>query len=417
MSKLHINGGNRLCGEVGVQGAKNGALPILAATILCAGECIIHNCPRLSDVEASVRILEHLGCRCVREGDTLTVDTRDMSRCDIPDELMREMRSSIVWLGAIAGRTGRVRLSSPGGCELGPRPIDLHISALRALSLEIDEEHGFIDCRAKKRLHGNVIHLAFPSVGATENAMLAAATACGRTVLRNAAREPEIVDLACFLNSAGARISGAGTDTVIIDGVCFLHGTEYTVIPDRIVAVTYMSAAAMTGGEIVLNRIVTEHIASVFSVFREMGCKLDLYGDSLRLRTDGRLKRFFNVRTLVYPGFPTDAGPLLVAAASVADGTSMFVENIFENRYKYIGEMRRLGAKIKLADRVAVIDGVSCLSGARVRATDLRGGAALVLAALAAGGESEIDDIFHIDRGYEDIEENLRRLGADIKRK
>ncbi len=417
MSKLFISGGNRLRGELKVHGAKNGALPILAATILCAGECIIHNCPYLSDVDASVRILEHLGCSCLRDGNTLVVNTKYMSRYDIPDELMREMRSSIVWLGAIAGRMGRAKLSSPGGCELGPRPIDLHISALKALGLEIDEDHGFIDCRTRKHLRGNIIHLSFPSVGATENIMLAAVTAQGRTVIHNAAREPEIVDLAVFLNSAGSKVLGAGTDTITIDGVVALHGAEHSVVPDRIVATTYMSAAAITGGEIVLKNIVSEHLTSVFSVFREMGCELDIYSDTLCLRAPGTLKRFLSVRTLVYPGFPTDAGPLLVAAASVADGSSMFVENIFENRFKYIGEMRRLGAKIKVADRVAVIDGVKKLSGAKVRSTDLRGGAALVVAGLVADGTTEIDDIFHIDRGYEDIEENLCLLGAKVKRK
>lgn len=417
MSKLFINGGKRLCGELCVHGAKNGALPILAATILCAGECVIHNCPYLSDVDASVRILEHLGCTCVREGSTLIVNTKHMSRYDIPDELMREMRSSIVWLGAIAGRMGRAKLSSPGGCELGPRPIDLHISSLKSLSLDINEDHGFIDCSARKRLHGNIIHLSFPSVGATENIMLAAVTAQGKTVIHNAAREPEIADLAKFLNSAGGRVLGAGTDTIVIDGVVSLHGTEHTVVSDRIVAATYMSAAAVTGGELVLKNIVSEHLTSVFSIFKEMGCELDIYSSTLRLRAPSRLKRFLNIRTLVYPGFPTDAGPLLVAAAAVADGTSMFVENIFENRFKYIGEMRRLGAKIKVADRVAVIDGVNVLSGAKVKSTDLRGGAALVIAGLVASGMTEVDDIFHIDRGYEDIEQNLCLLGAEVKRK
>ena len=417
MSKLLINGGKRLCGELSVHGAKNGALPILAATILCAGECVIHNCPYLSDVDASVRILEHLGCTCDREGSTLIVNTKNMSRYDIPDELMREMRSSIVWLGAIAGRMGRAKLSSPGGCELGPRPIDLHISSLKALSLDINEDHGFIDCSARKRLRGNIIHLSFPSVGATENIMLAAVTAQGKTVIHNAAREPEIADLAKFLNSAGAKVLGAGTDTIVIDGVVSLHDTEHTVMSDRIVAATYMSAAAVTSGELVLKNIVSEHLTSVFSVFKEMGCRLDIYANSLHLRAPSKLKNFLCIRTLVYPGFPTDAGPLLVAAAAVADGTSMFVENIFENRFKYIGEMRRLGAKIKVADRVAVIDGVNSLSGAKVKSTDLRGGAALVIAGLAANGITEVDDIFHIDRGYEDIEQNLCLLGAEIKRK
>ncbi len=417
MSKLYINGGKRLFGELRVHGAKNSVLPILAATILCAGECVIHNCPRLSDVDASVAILEHLGCSCYRDGETLVVNTKDMSRFDIPDELMREMRSSIVWLGAISGRMGRARLSSPGGCELGPRPIDLHISALKRLGLNIDESRGLLDCRVNKKLCGNEIHLDFPSVGATENIMLAAVTAQGRTVIHNAAREPEIVDLQDFLKSAGARICGAGTDTIVIDGVSCLHGTVYSVMPDRIVAATYLTAGAITNGEVHIKNIKPKHLTSILSVFREMGCSVKTRDDEVFLCANGRLKRFLNLRTLVYPGFPTDAGPLLVAAAALADGTSMFVENIFENRYKYIDELKRLGANIKVAGRVAVIDGVGEFFGAKVRSTDLRGGAALVLAGLAASGVTEIEKVCYIDRGYEDIEENLRLLGADIKRK
>ncbi|MBR3594492.1 MAG: UDP-N-acetylglucosamine 1-carboxyvinyltransferase [Clostridia bacterium] len=417
MSKLYINGGSRLSGELIVHGAKNSVLPILAATILCKGECVIHNCPNLSDVDSSVRILEHLGCSCRREGSTIVINSDGLSRFDIPDELMQEMRSSIVWLGAIAGRLGRARLSSPGGCELGPRPIDLHLSALGRLGMQIIDNHGYIDCVAKGRLRGNDIHLAFPSVGATENIMLAAVYAQGKTVISNAAKEPEIVDLQNFLNRAGARICGAGNDKIIIEGVRSLHGAEHTVIPDRIVTATYMSAASVTGGEVLLKGVLSEQLLSVISVFGEMGCDVSYSHNEIKLSAPHRLSRFSGVQSLVYPGFPTDAGPLIVAAATVAQGSSMFIENIFENRYKYIGELRRLGAKIKTADRVAVIDGVDRLSGARVNSTDLRGGAALIIAGLAAHGKTEIDKIFHIDRGYENIEENLRQLGADIKRK
>ncbi len=417
MSKLYINGGKRLAGELKVHGAKNSVLPILAATILCGDECVIHNCPHLSDVDSSVRILEHLGCSCHREGDTIIINTADISRFDIPDDLMQEMRSSIVWLGAIAGRLGRAKMSSPGGCELGPRPIDLHLEALRQLGLKINENHGYIDCRADKRLKGANINLAFPSVGATENIILAAVFAQGRTVIHNAAKEPEIVDLQNFLNRAGARVSGAGSDIVVIDGVAELKSVEHTVIPDRIVAATYMAAAAVTGGEVMLKRVMPAHLTSVFSAFSEVGCDIHFSNNEVKLISPRKLNRFLHIQTLVYPGFPTDAGPLLVSMATVANGSSMFVENIFENRYKYIGELQRLGAKIKTANRVAVIDGVDELSGARVSSTDLRGGAALVIAALAAKGMTEIDKIFHIDRGYEDIEENLRLLGADIKRK
>lgn len=417
MSKFYINGGKRLCGELSVHGAKNSVLPILAATLLCGGECVIHNCPNLSDVASSLKILEHLGCDCRREGGSLIVNTQSLVRYDIPDDLMQEMRSSIVWLGAIAGRLGRARLSSPGGCELGPRPIDLHIDSLRKLGLNISEDHGYIDCYAHKFLKGTEIELAFPSVGATENIMLAAALARGKTVIHNAAREPEIIDLQDFLNKAGAKIFGAGNDTLVIEGVAALHGAEHSIIPDRIVTATYMSAAAITGGEVILKKIAPQHLRAVFSVFREMGCNVEVNQNELRLVAPKKLERFLSVQSMVYPGFPTDAGPLLIAASTLAKGSSMFVENIFESRYKYIGELRRLGAKIKTVNRVAVIDGVEKLLSAKVNSTDLRGGAALVIAGLAAGGITEVGEIHHIDRGYEDLEENLRLLGADIKRK
>ncbi len=417
MSKLYINGGKRLSGKVSVQGAKNSALPILAATVLCRGKNVIHNCPLLSDITASVRILEHLGCTCTREGSTLIVDSTNIGCYDIPDCLMREMRSSIVLLGAIAARMGRAKLCSPGGCELGPRPIDLHISSLKKLGLLINEDRGYLDCESKGRLNGAEIHLAFPSVGATENIMLAAATAKGRTVIHNAAREPEICDLQDFINKAGGQIFGAGTGNIVIDGVEGLKGTEHSVIPDRIVATTYMAAAAVTEGKILLEKVDPLHMTSVLSYFEEMGCALDVKSESILLTAPKRLNRFLKIQTMVYPGFPTDAGPILVAMAALADGSSMFVENIFENRYNYVSEMQRLGARIKIADRVAVIDGVESLSGACVDSTDLRGGAALAVSGLAARECTVIDKIFHIDRGYENIENVLCTLGADVIRK
>lgn len=416
MSKLYIKGKKRLSGEITVQGAKNSALPILAATVLCKGQSVIHNCPDLSDVNASIRILEHLGCVCKREDNTLIVNSENINCYDIPDALMREMRSSIVLLGAISARMGRAKLCSPGGCELGPRPIDLHIASLRKLGLHISEDHGYLECVSDGRMCGTHIHLAFPSVGATENIILASATAKGCTVIHNAAREPEIVDLQDFLNKAGGKIKGAGTDRIIINGVDSLNGTEHTVIPDRIVVATYLAAAAVTQGEILLKNINSEHLMSMISCFNEMGCSLKVYKDKIHIIAPQKLARFLKLQTMVYPGFPTDAGPIFVSMASVAEGTSMFVENIFENRYNYINEMQRLGAKIKIADRVAVIEGVNSLSGANVDCTDLRGGAALVLAGLAADGETVVDKIFHIDRGYEKIENVLHSLGADIKR-
>lgn len=416
MSKLCINGGRRLCGELTVQGAKNSVLPLLAAAVLCDGESVIHNCPDLSDVSATVQILRHLGCSCKREDNTLIVNAKNLNRYDIPDILMREMRSSIVLLGALVGRTGKAVLSSPGGCEIGPRPIDLHISALKQMGISIEENHGFLDCSCPRGLFGANIHLSFPSVGATENIILAATKALGKTVIHNAAREPEIIDLQNFINESGGCVSGAGSDKIEIHGVKKLFGTEHTVIPDRIVAATYMGAAAITGGEISLKNTVPSHMVAVCNEFSVMGCSIAETGDTLYLKAPKRLNRFPAVKTMVYPGFPTDAGPIVAALACLANGTSVFVENIFESRFKYIDELRRLGAKATVAERVAVIEGVDSLSGAVVKSTDLRGGAALVLAALAANGHTTVEKTCYIDRGYECIEENLRYLGADIKR-
>ena len=412
MPKLYIEGNHRINGEIEVQGAKNSVLPILSATILCQGRSVIKNCPVLSDVEAALKILRHLGCVCEAEGNTIWVNADKVTNFDIPEELMREMRSSVMFLGAILGRMKKAVICSPGGCELGPRPIDLHISALKQLGASVSEGHGCLVFNAENGLVGREITLNFPSVGATENIILSAATANGTTILRNAAKEPEISDLADFLNSAGARIYGGGSDTVIIHGVKNLCGAEHTVIPDRIAAVTYMAAAAVTEGEVTLKNVMPSHFVSISSVFEEAGCKIEPIGKSLKLWAPKRLKRVPTVRTLVYPGFPTDAGPILIAALSKAKGTSVFVENIFENRYRYVDELNRLGARIKTEGRVAVVEGVETLSAAKCQCTDLRGGAALVIAALSATGTTVIDKIEHIKRGYEDISENLRKLGA-----
>ena len=415
MSEIAVNGGKRLYGEVSVQGAKNSVLPLLAGSVLCKGECVIHNCPSLSDVETSVKILKHLGCRCEKRGNTVVTDSSDMSEYSIPDCLMREMRSSVVFLGAVIGRAGKAVISSPGGCELGPRPIDLHLSSLEKMGVTVTEEHGFLNCTAENGLHGAEINLVFPSVGATENIILAAVLASGETVIHGAAKEPEISDLADFLNSAGAKISGCGSDTVRIVGVSKLGGTEHTVIPDRIVTATYMACAAVTGGEITLNEVMPPHMVSVLWFFRESGCDIKINGKSITVKAPKKIKRVSTVRSLVYPGFPTDAGPIAVALMSVADGTSVFVENIFENRFRYIDELKRFGAKIKTEGKAAVIEGVGMLSAADCKATDLRGGAALVIAALCADGTSKIGEIHHIERGYENITGTLSALGADIR--
>lgn len=416
MSELVINGGKKLSGEICVQGAKNSVLPVLAATVLCGGECVIHNCPELSDVETSLKILAHLGCGCKKDGDTVAVNAKDISDYSIPDTLMREMRSSVVFLGAVIGRTGKAVISSPGGCELGPRPIDLHLSSLNKMGVTVREEHGYLNCTAENGLHGAEITLNFPSVGATENIILSAVLAEGDTVIHGAAKEPEISDLADFLNSAGARINGCGSDTVRIRGVKTLGGAEHSIIPDRIVAATYMACAAVTGGNITLKNVMPPHMASILWLFNESGCKVNINGKSINLLSPQRLLRVPTVRSLVYPGFPTDAGPIAAALLCKADGTSVFVENIFENRFRYVDELKRFGAKIKTEGKIAVIEGVTELSAADCKATDLRGGAALVIAALAANGKSRIGEIQHIERGYEDITENLRLIGADISK-
>lgn len=416
MSELVINGGKKLSGEICVQGAKNSVLPVLAATVLCGGECVIHNCPQLSDVETSLKILAHLGCGCKKDGDTVAVNARDISDYSIPDTLMREMRSSVVFLGAVIGRTGKAVISSPGGCELGPRPIDLHLSSLNKMGVTVKEEHSYLNCTAENGLHGAEITLNFPSVGATENIILAAVLAEGDTVIHGAAKEPEISDLADFLNSAGARINGCGSDTVRIRGVKTLGGAEHSIIPDRIVAATYMACAAVTGGNITLKNVMPPHMASILWLFNESGCKVNINGKSINLLSPQRLLRVPTVRSLVYPGFPTDAGPIAAALLCKADGTSVFVENIFENRFRYVDELKRFGAKIKTEGKIAVIEGVTELSAADCKSTDLRGGAALVIAALAANGKSKIGEIQHIERGYEDITENLRLIGADISK-
>lgn len=416
MERLMIEGGRRLGGTVEIHGAKNSALPLLAATLLTNEECELHNCPRLSDVDVAMRILRHLGCDAVRDGNTVTVRAQGACRGDIPESLMREMRSSIVFLGAILARCGEAALSFPGGCELGPRPIDLHLSSLRRMGAVIREEFGVLHCRAPRGLHGAAITLPFPSVGATENVLIAAATAHGTTVLRNAAREPEISDLCAFLTRCGAKIHGAGESTVTVEGVPCLHGCSHRVIPDRIETATYMAAAAATGGTLVLRNIETEHLMPVLPAFEEAGCRLTLWGDALLLSAPPRLHRVRTVRTMPYPGFPTDAAAPLLAMCCVAEGTCVFVETIFESRYKYAGELRRMGACIKVEDRVAVVEGRPSLFGTGVACTDLRGGAALVVAALAAQGVTAIGELHHLDRGYEDLERTLTAVGGNVKR-
>lgn len=417
MDKIIINGNRRLNGEITVQGAKNSVLPILVATLLVNGVSVIHNCPILSDVEATIKILRYLGCIVTREGHTITVDSTNVNRNNVPDNLMREMRSSIVFLGGILGRMGKAVLSTPGGCEIGLRPIDLHLSSMEQFGATVTTENGFLVCSAEEKgLIGTRITLSFPSVGATENIILAAVLAKGTTTITNAAREPEISDLADFLNRCGARIHGAGDSTVTIEGVSGLHSTEHTVIPDRIVASTYMIACAMTNGKICLRDIIPAHIGPTIQPLREAGCDVTVSGRWVCLSAPPKLKRIRMIRTMPYPGFPTDVQAQMMAMTTVCEGTSVIVENIFESRFKHIGELLRFGAKINVEGRMAVIEGIKHLNGATVRATDLRGGSAMILAGLNAYGTTEITEIHHIDRGYEQPEKVLEDLGADIKR-
>ena len=415
MSRFLIEGGTALSGEVRIQGAKNSVLPILAATLLNRGVTILRGCPRLRDVDASVKILRHLGCSAQRSGEILTVDTSGMRGSEIPDTLMREMRSSAIFLGAILARCGTAKLSYPGGCELGPRPIDLHIAGLRQLGAEITEEGGTLLCRAPK-LRGREIILSLPSVGATENLMLAACGAEGDTRIVNAAREPEIVDLQNFLRGCGAEVSGAGTDQIVISGGRTLHECGYTIMPDRIAAATYLCAASSAGGEIRLLGAREEHLSTVAAALREAGCAITGDETGMVCRAPERLRGISPVRTAPYPGFPTDAQAVLMAALLRSRGTTVFEENIFASRYRHVDELVRMGGSIQVSGRVAVVTGVERLHGARVRSTDLRGGAALCVAALAAEGASQVEEISHIDRGYEDLAGDLRRLGARIIR-
>ena len=413
MSYLMIGGGRPLHGRIAVQCAKNSVLPVLAAALLAGDACRIAACPRLSDVEAAVEILRHLGCTAQWDGGDLLVDTTHISRCNIPEELMRKMRSSVIFLGAILSRCGQAELSYPGGCELGPRPIDLHLTALRTLGAEINEIGGSLLCRAN-RLRGADIVLTLPSVGATENAILAACGAEGTTVIANAAREPEIADLQDFLQKLGVEIHGAGTSAITVQGKGTLHGCTHRCIGDRIAASTYLCAAAAAGGQVTLSGIDYRHLATVTTALHQAGCRLQCDDDTITLESSGRLRSIAPVRTSPYPGFPTDAQPLLMAALLRSEGATMFVENMFESRYRHVPELLRMGAEIRLEGRVAVVCGVTNLHGAAVRSADLRGGAALVIAGLQAQSVTQIHNMHHIQRGYQDIAGDLAALGAEV---
>ncbi len=416
MENLIISGGIRLEGKTRLQGSKNSSLPILAACAAVNGISVIHNCPRITDVDIAVAILERLGCRVSREGGTVTVDSGDINCSAIPEELMSEMRSSIIFLGALLARFGRGSATLPGGCEIGLRPIDMHIAAFRSMGVVIEESGGSMECTAPNGLAPCRISLSFPSVGATENIMLASLAAKGETVITNAAREPEIKDLADFLNECGAKIIGAGQSVIRIYGGRRLAGAEHRVIPDRIVASTYMACAAVTGGRAVVTEVDREHLAPVIPVFELCGCKIDFANGEMSVTAPKRAERIKYLRTMPYPGFPTDSQALVTAVAATARGTSIISERVFENRFRHVPELIKMGADIRVEDScVAVVEGVPSLHGAKVTASDLRGGSALIAAALGARGESVIDGVRHVLRGCEDVCGNLSRLGADIK--
>ncbi len=413
MSQITIRGGRPLRGEITVQGAKNSVLPILAATLLSGDVCRIERCPRLSDVDSACDILRYLGCRTSWDGNDLLVDSTSLTRCDIPETLMRRMRSSVIFLGAILARCGWAELSYPGGCELGPRPIDLHLAALRALGADIDERGGKLYCRAP-RLTGCEVMLASPSVGATENALLAACGASGETVICNAAREPEISDLQAFLCKIGAQVRGAGGSVITVSPGENYHGCTHRVIPDRIVTATYLCAAAAAGGEITLRGTEHRHLSAVTTALQQADCRVECTAEAIHLVRDRPLQAISPIRTAPYPGFPTDAQAVLMAALLKSRGATVFVENMFQSRYRHVPELVRMGADIRTESRVAVVCGVERLHGADTVASDLRGGAALAVAALSAEGITTIRGIHHLHRGYEDICGDLSALGADI---
>ncbi len=414
MSVYEITGGGPLEGRLPVQGAKNSVLPILAAALLAPGESVIRNCPRLSDVAATLDILTLLGCRVRREGGDVVVDASQLSCDAVPEALTRAMRSSVIFLGALLARLGSACLAYPGGCELGPRPIDFHLAALRALGAEISEDGGCLRCRG--RLQGRELCLPGPSVGATENAMLCACGCPGVTTLVGAAREPEIVDLQGFLRSMGAEVCGAGGSVMTVRGKGKpLHPAEYTVMGDRIAAATCLCAAAAAGGQVELTGLDPGTLTAVLSCLEEAGCTVWTQPDLIALEARAPLRGVRTVRTEPYPGFPTDAQAVLMAALAGGTGTTMFVENIFDSRYRHAEELIRMGADIRIAGRVAVVTGAGKLHGANVRGTDLRGAAALVVAGVAAEGVTTVSGLEYIRRGYEDLAGDLRDLGAKIR--
>ena len=415
MPKIIVKKSGPLKGTVKIDGAKNAVLPIIAATLLVEGKTVINGVPNLRDVHVISDLIRHLGAEVEFEGTTLTVDASGINTCEAPYELVRKMRASFLVMGPLLARFNRTKISMPGGCAIGTRPIDLHLKGFKALGADVEIDHGFVEASTEKeKLVGKKLYLDFPSVGATENIMMAATLAEGTTIIENAAEEPEIVDLANFLNEMGANVRGAGTNTIKITGVEKLHSAEHTVIPDRIEAATYMVAAAMTKGDITVENILMEHLKPIAAKLVEAGCEVIEMGDSVRVIGPETLKPI-DIKTLPHPGFPTDVQAQFMAMLTIAKGTAVVIETVFENRFMHVAEFNRMGADIKIEGRSAIVNGVDKLYGSKVNATDLRAGAALILCGLIAEGETQIGEIYHIQRGYVDIDKKIRDLGGNIE--
>ena len=413
MPKIIVKKSAPLRGTVKIDGAKNAVLPIIAATLLAEGKSVLKGVPNLRDVHVISDLLRHLGAEVTYEGTTLTVDASNITTCEAPYELVRKMRASFLVMGPLLARFNHTKISMPGGCAIGTRPIDLHLKGFKSLGAEVEIDHGFVEAKTEK-LTGNKLYLDFPSVGATENIMMAAALAEGTTIIENAAEEPEIVDLANFLNEMGANVKGAGTNTIKIKGIESLKGAEHTVIPDRIEAATYMVAAAMTKGDITVENVLMEHLKPIIAKLRETGCEIIEMENAVRVIGPEVLKPI-DIKTLPHPGFPTDVQAQFMAMLTIANGTAVVIETVFENRFMHVAEFNRMGADIKIEGRSAIVNGVDKLYGAKVNATDLRAGAALILCGLIAEGETQIGEIYHIQRGYVDIDKKIRALGGNIE--
>lgn len=412
MSEYIIKGGRKISGEVTISGSKNAALPIIAASILNKGKTTLYNVPNIHDTQMMFEILNKIGGKVTKKNNKVIIETSKINKYEIPEDLMRQMRSSVIFAGSLVGRYKKATFSYPGGCDIGTRPIDLHLKAFEKLGINIQKNYGNISCICDK-ITGEKIDLDFPSVGATENAILASCLGEGKTIITNAAREPEIIDLQNFLNKMGAKIKGAGSNKIEINGVKQLKDVSYNIMPDRIETGTFLCIAAMTGGSLKLKNADATHITPVIDKLEESGCKIETYKNIIQIEGPKKLKAV-DIKTMPYPGFPTDMQSIFATTMTVAKGTSVIVENIFENRYKYTQELVRMGAKIKVEGKTAVIKGVRKLYGANVKATDLRGGASVVMAGIAAKGMTKVENIEYILRGYEKFDKKLQNIGVDI---